>query len=409
MSNKLLDNLTERAKLAIDKKAPFGEDIDLTKYLKPSNKHDYVEDLEKLSDEEKERLIAVGVDTKAKNRSGSFVQHDTKVSHRRSTQEGVEVMGTTEALEKYDWLQDYWWKAVAVDQDKYTAHVELHQNDGYFLRTLPGVKTVYPLQACLYLREESTAQNVHNIIIAEEGSELHIITGCTTGPHVKEGIHLGVSEFFIKKGAKVSFTMIHGWNENVAVRPRTGVFVEEDGVFLSNYILLRKAHSLQMYPNAYMVGKNSTARFNTIIAVPEGSHVDSGARTYLRAPGAKAEIISRTISTGGTVISRGHMIGEVPGVKAHMECNGLILTETGIVSAVPELEGQVADVEMSHEAAVGKIAKEEIEYLMARGLSEDEAKSTIIRGFLDVSIMGLPPHLEAAIKKTVETSQKGFM
>jgi len=407
--SKLLDDLTERAKLAIDKKAPFGEDIDLTKYVKLSQGHNYVEDLDSLPEEEKERLMAVGIDTKEAERSGSFVQKDTHVSHRRSTQEGVEVMGTLEALEKYDWLQDYWWKTVAVDQDKYTAHVQLHQNDGYFIRTLPGVKTVYPLQACLYLHEEQFAQNVHNIIIAEEGSELHIITGCTTGPKVKEGIHLGVSEFFIKKGAKVSFTMIHGWNENVAVRPRTGVHVEEDGVFLSNYILLRKAHSLQMYPNAYLVGKNATARFNSIIAVPEGSHVDGGARAYLRAEGAKAEIISRTISTGGTVISRGHLVGEVPGVKAHMECNGLILTEKGIVSAVPELEGHVNDVEMSHEAAVGKIAKEEIEYLMARGLSEEEAKSTIIRGFLDVGIMGLPPHLEDAVKKTVEMGQKGFM
>lgn len=407
--SKLLDDLTERAKLAIDKKAAFGEDIDLTKYVKLSQGHDYVENLESLPEEEKERLMAVGIDTKETERSGSFVQKDTHVSHRRSTQEGVEVMGTLEALEKYAWLQDYWWKAVAVDQDKYTAHVQLHQNDGYFIRTLPGVKTVYPLQACLYLHEEQFAQNVHNIIIAEEGSELHIITGCTTGPKVKEGIHLGVSEFFVKKGAKISFTMIHGWNENVAVRPRTGVFVEEDGVFLSNYILLRKAHSLQMYPNAYLVGKNATARFNSIIAVPEGSHVDGGARAYLRAEGAKAEIISRTISTGGTVISRGHLIGEVPRVKAHMECNGLILTEKGIVSAVPELEGHVNDVEMSHEAAVGKIAKEEIEYLMARGLSEEEAKSTIIRGFLDVGIMGLPPHLEEAVKKTVEMGQKGFM
>lgn len=405
----MLEELNVRAHAAIDKKAPFGEDIDLTKYIKVSQGQAYVENLDTLPKDEKERLYAVGVDTKESQRSGSFVQHDVSVSHRRSMQEGVEVMGTREALEKYDWLEDYWWKAVNVDQDKYTAHVQLHQNDGYFIRTLPGVKTTFPLQACLYLREEQFAQNVHNIIIAEEGSELHIITGCTTGPHVKEGIHLGVSEFFIKKGAKVSFTMIHGWNENVAVRPRTGIIIEEGGVYLSNYILLRKAHSLQMYPNAYLNGRNATASFNSIIAVPEGSHVDSGARTWLRAPGAKAEIISRTISTGGTVISRGHMIGEVPGVKAHMECNGLILTETGIVAAVPELEGRVADVEMSHEAAVGKIAKEEIEYLMARGLSEDEAKSTIIRGFLDVGIMGLPPHLEAAVQKAVETGEKGFM
>lgn len=407
--SKLLDNLTERAELAINKRAAFGEDIDLSKYITPTSTHEYIDDLEALSDEDKERLIEVGVDTTGAERSGSFVQRDNHVSHRHTIQEGVELMSTSEALKKYDWLQDYWWKAVAVDQDKYTANVQLHQNDGYFMRTLPGVKTTFPLQACLYLQEDRSVQNVHNIIIAEEGSELHIITGCTTAAKVKEGIHLGVSEFFVKKGAKISFTMIHNWSEDVVVRPRTGIMIEEDGVYLSNYILLKRAKSLQTYPNAYLLGENSTARFNSVLVAPEGSNIDTGARTFLRAPGAKAEIISRTISTGGTVMARGHMIGEVPGVKAHMECNGLILSEQGIVAAVPELEGRVADIEMSHEAAVGKIAKEEIEYLMARGLSEDEAKSTIIRGFLDVDITGLPPMLEKQIKAVLKSGEKGFM
>ncbi len=407
--SKVLDELTARAEGAKDKKAPLGSDIELGAYAKAAKTKESLERLASLADEDKARLAAVGIDTEDGERSGSFLQHDVTVSHSTSRQEGVEVMGTSAALEKYDWLYDYYWKAVQVDQDKYTAHVHLHQNDGYFIRTLPGVKTTFPLQACLYLKEEMIAQNVHNIIIAEEGSELHIITGCTTGPHVKGGIHLGVSEFFIKKGGKVSFTMIHGWHEDVAVRPRTGVILEDDGVFLSNYILLKEARSLQMYPSAFLNGKNSVARFNSIIAAPPGSHVDGGARTFLRASGARAEIVSRAISTGGTVISRGHMIGEVPGIKAHMECNGLILTERGVISAVPEIEARVADVEMSHEAAVGKIAKEEIEYLMARGLSEEEATATIIRGFLDVKIMGLPPHLEAAVRAAILTGEKGFM
>ncbi|MDI6800162.1 MAG: SufD family Fe-S cluster assembly protein [Actinomycetota bacterium] len=407
--SQMLDDLTKRAEAAKDKKAPFGADLDLDLYLKPSQKGQPLADLTSLSAEDKARLTAVGIDILGKERSGSFFQHDITVNHSVSKQEGVEIMGTGQALKKYDWLNDYYWKAVQVDQDKYTAHVQLHLNDGYFIRALPGIKTTLPLQACLYLKEEMIAQNVHNIIIAEEGSELNIITGCTTGPHVKGGVHLGVSEFFIKKGAKVSFTMIHAWHEDVAVRPRTGVILEEDGVFLSNYILLKEARSLQMYPSAFLNGKNSIARFNSIIAALPGSHIDGGARTYLRAEGAKAEIISRALSTGGTVISRGQMIGEVAGVKAHMECNGLILSERGVIAAVPEIEAQVADVEMSHEAAVGKIAKEEIEYLMARGLSEEEATATIIRGFLDVKIMGLPPHLEAAVREAIETGGKGLM
>ncbi|HID96974.1 MAG TPA: SufD family Fe-S cluster assembly protein, partial [Thermodesulfobacteriaceae bacterium] len=125
-------------------------------------------------------------------------------------------------------------------------------------------------------------------------------------------------------------------------------------------------------------------------------------------PLARSEIISRTISYGGTVIARGHLIGNSPDVKAHLECQGLMLTEKGVIHAIPELEAHVADVDMSHEAAVGRIAQEEIEYLMARGLTEEEATSTIVRGFLNVKIDGLPPELEAEIQAAVEESYKGI-
>lgn len=105
-------------------------------------------------------------------------------------------------LECYDWLKDYWWKAVAVDTDKYTAIAYLYQTQGYFIRSLPGVKSIYPIQACLYLEQEGIAQNVHNIIIAEEDSELHIITGCATSPWLQVGLHVGISEFTSNRGPK---------------------------------------------------------------------------------------------------------------------------------------------------------------------------------------------------------------
>lgn len=100
-------------------------------------------------------------------------------------------------------------------------------------------------------------------------------------------------------------------------------------------------------------------------------------------------------------VSRGHLIGMLPEVKAHLDCRGLILSENGVIYAVPELEGPTAGVEMSHEAAVGCIAAEEIEYLMARGMDEDQAVSAIDRGFLKVKIEGLPPNLEEEIEQTI--------
>jgi Fe-S cluster assembly scaffold protein SufB len=359
-----------------------------------------------LSSDVKERAITVGIDAEEACRSGSFFQIDHSVILASARQSGLEVMSTTEALKKYDWLRDYWWKAVEVDADKYTAQAELRQHHGYFLRALPGAKAEFPLQACLYMTREGMAQNVHNIIIAEERSELHIITGCTTAQSVRTGLHVGVSEFYIKKDAKVTFTMIHNWAEDVAVRPRTGTIVEENGVFLSNYICMRPVKTLQTYPVAYCIGDNATVRYNTILSAPKGSNMDVGSKVYLRAKGSRAEVVARTISRGGAIISRGNLIGEVPGIKAHLECRGLILSDKGSILAIPELDGRVSGVDMSHEAAVGKIAEEEIQYLMARGLTDEEATAAIVRGFLDVEIKGLPEHLQAEIRKAVRTGEK---
>jgi Fe-S cluster assembly scaffold protein SufB len=153
-------------------------------------------------------------------------------------------------------------------------------------------------------------------------------------------------------------------------------------------------------------GDNAVARFNSILLATPGSMLDVGARAYLRKPGSRAEIVSRAVSKGGKVWARGHLVGEAPDIKAHMECQGLILDEKGFVHAVPELEGRVNNVEMSHEASVGKISGEEINYLMARGLSEEEAVATIVRGFLDVRIKGLPLELQKELDKVAAASEK---
>jgi len=142
-------------------------------------------------------------------------------------------------------------------------------------------------------------------------------------------------------------------------------------------------------------------RYNTILVAVPGSFMDVGSRVYLKAPGARAEMIARTITTGGDVVNRGHIVGEVADAKGHLECHGLILSEKGLIYAVPELEGRVSGVELSHEAAVGKIAQEEIEYMMSRGMSESDATAAIVRGFLNVDIMGLPAELQREIDKTV--------
>jgi hypothetical protein len=148
MNNKKTSNtFLEKAKAAVDKKAALGEDIDLKQYTGTDSEHPYRKDPSDLPREVKERMLGAGVileDTS--QRSGTYLQMDNMPVHHSTAQEGVEVMPVSKALEKYDWMPDYWWKAVSVDQDKYTASVELNNFDGYFIRSLPGQKTYFPVQ-----------------------------------------------------------------------------------------------------------------------------------------------------------------------------------------------------------------------------------------------------------------------
>ncbi|MGD0886583.1 MAG: SufD family Fe-S cluster assembly protein [Thermodesulfovibrionales bacterium] len=400
-----LKAIREKAKGAERKTAPLGPDIDLTIFTSEAEELDSLGALGELPPEVKEKALGAGIDAEEEARAGSFFQMDNSVLFTSSREEALEVMSITEALKKYAWLKDYWWRAVKVDADKYTAQAELKLHHGYFIRALPGSKVSLPVQACLYLNREMFSQNVHNIIIAEKGSELHIITGCTTGKGIKSGIHVGISEFFIKKNAHITFSMIHNWAEEVAVRPRSGAIVEEGGVFLSNYICMKPVRTLQMYPVAYCTGTGAIARFNSILLAHEGSSMDVGSRVILSAPHSRAEVIARTITVGGDIISRGHLVGEAPYIKAHLECRGLILKDKGRIYAIPELEGKLPNIDMSHEAAVGKIAEEEIQYLMTRGLTAEEATAAIVRGFLDIDIKGLPEQLKDEIKRATRMAE----
>jgi len=203
--------------------------------------------------------------------------------------------------------------------------------------------------------------------------------------------------------------MIHNWNPNIAVRPRTGIVVEEDGLYMSNYVMMKPVGSLQMNPSARCIGENATVRFNSILVAPPGSNMDIGSRVFLDAKGSRAELVSRAITTGGNIIARGYLEGNAPGIKGHLECRGLILDGGGTIHAIPELKGTLAGIDLSHEAAVGKIAEEEVQYLMSRGLTEDEATATIVRGFVNVDIEGLPPMLNAELQRAIESGEGNFM
>ncbi|ACN16021.1 hypothetical protein HRM2_29330 [Desulforapulum autotrophicum HRM2] len=381
--------------------------VDLSKYSMEAETHGFQESLDSIDPVDADEFIKVGIEKQSSLRSGSFIQKDASIVHCSRSMEGVEISGIAQALEQDPGLERYMWTLLDPEADELSRSTRNAPLQGFFIRSRQGVKTEKPLQTCLHIAKEGYAQRVHNLIIAEEDSELHIIAGCSTSSHLQSGLHIGISEFFVKKGATLKYTMIHEWGEKVTVRPKTAVHVEEGGVFISNYISLKPVGSLVTNPVTYLE-KDATARFNSILVAGKGSYMDVGSVVELRAPGARAEIISRAIVAGGSIISRGHLKSMVPGVKGHLECKGLILKD-GLLHAIPELSGFTPGVELSHEAAVGKIDNREIEYLMARGLDEGEAISTIVRGFLNVDIDGLPAELAARMDKAVQETEHDMM
>lgn len=410
-----LEEIRLAAEAAVDKPAALGPDIDITRF-KTVSEHDKVAQIESIEKQIRETAMMSGFTSDENERSASYFQLDRTPIYERvmnAFDNQVEIMSTQDALKKYpaEMIEKWLWRAVDPAKDKYTALVALHWTEGYFIRVKAGAKVEKPIQACLFVSESNVSQNVHNIIVMEEGSEANVITGCNIHTNVKEGLHAGISEFYVGKGAHLTFSMVHNWADEFSVRPRTGVIIEEDGTYVNNYVLLKPVKSIQAFPVAKCVGARSRAVFNSIVYGIGSSVVDLGSETQLIGEGSRSEAVARTVSKdSSTVYSRGRLIGKTDNCKAHLDCRGIVASKDSTQWAIPDLASEGAPgAELSHEAAISPIAQEEVYYLMARGVPEDEAVSMITRGFVNIDIPGLPAPLRKQIDRAIEETSKDAM
>ena len=304
-----MSEIKQRAEQSRGKKAAFGRDLNLEDFSRQGGAWEYDPDYRQFSPEERSRLLTTGIELTDEDHAGTFLQADKAIVHCQTRQPGVEVLPITEAASRHDWVHDLLWGLVAVDADKYTAAAALELDNGYFIRALKGAQIAQPVESCLYIRSDRFAQHVHNLVVVEEGASLHIITGCATHPGVISGLHIGVSEFYVRRGGKLTFTMVHNWGEEVHVRPRTAVMVEAGGTYISNYLLLRPVKSVQMYPTVTLNGEGAVARMQSILIAHPGCELDVGGRVILKAPHTRAEVIARTLAIGGYSMARGHLVG----------------------------------------------------------------------------------------------------
>lgn len=396
-----LEGLRRRAEEALSKPALYGPDLDVTRFLQPPKLQSYQDILRQSS----HLLASLGINP---GREGTYIQIDEEPVELRSGIEGVKIYTLRGALNE-GLIDDYFWKAVSVDMDKYTAAAELFGNHGgYVIIAERGARVERPVQACLLMSTPGSIQAPHNVIIVEEEAELHVTTGCLNMMEMP-GLHAGVSEFYVKRGGKLTYTMIHEWTESTHVRPRTGVVVEEGGQYVSHYINLTPTASLQTDPKVYLVGEGAKTYLSSVIVSKRSSIMDVGGTAVLKAPKTSAEITSKVITRDrAQVTTRSLIIAEAPNSRGHVECNGLLLSKESRILTIPSLDAKVDDVQLSHEAAVGKLNEDQIYYLMARGFSEEEATKMLVRGFMEVKAEELPESIRRQIKAAIDIAAAGL-
>ncbi len=388
-----MENLREKAIKALNKKAIYGRDYDLNQFEEVSEEFNDISEVEK---EYYKNLEKIGIE------NASYIQVNNKGYYKKGP---VEISSIKEALRKYKWLRKYFFKLVKVDTDKYTAINYLKESDGYFVRVRKGVKVKIPLQTCLLLVGKGSMQLAHNIIIVEDNSELHLLTGCES-VHNRKGIHIGVTEMYVGKNAKLSYTMIHSWGREIVVKPRTGALLNENAKLNYNYILLSETKEIQSYPS-FVVKENAIVNSNSIVVGKGKSFIDLGSKALLY--GGKAKLVSRGVVRDRAIVNfRAKLEGLKERSEGHVECSSMMLSNKAKVYTEPILESKFSNVSLTHEASIGRIRKDELEYLMSKGLNEEEATSLLLYGFLNLESKEMPSILKKQVNKIIKESLKGF-
>lgn len=395
----------EDVEKALNKPALYGPDLDLSIYNleKPSIGELKEDKIDELTTKAIERISF-------SNKNIGYLQVNETALFRTLekllSRYGVIMVPLKIALEKYDIARKMAWKLIEPDRDKYTAATYLYGGEiGYFIYVPPNTKVPIPIYSCLTITDNKI-QFAHNVIYIDQGSEAHVVTGCAVPHGVNKGLHIGISEFYIARNAKLTYTMIHAWSKGLHVRPRTEVWVEEGGRYVSYYVIYSPVSSIQTFPQVYL-NNESKAYLATITAATGNGIYDLGSKTVLKGEDSSSEIVSRVVARDNTkVYARADIEAYVGRTKGHIECLGLLLSNNALISSVPVITSKKPGALLSHEAAIGMIAEKELEYLMSKGFTEEEARATLIRGFMNVGAPGIPLAVRKEIDKILDLVTK---
>jgi Fe-S cluster assembly protein SufB len=324
---------------------------------------------------------------------------------------GILFCSTDTAVEEYPELVEQYFmtKCVPPQDNKFSALHGAIWSGGSFLYVPAGVKVDLPLQA--YFRMEGQAEGTfeHTLIIAEEGSEVNYIEGCTAQTYSVNSMHSAVVEIFVKPGAKARYTTVQNWSKDVynlntkrAVVEAEGTVEWVGGSMGAKYVML--------YPGSFLMGEGARADHLNVGVAGEGVHKDTGAKVVHLAPNTTSNILAKSISKDGGIMGyRGlvRMGHHSQGSKARVQCDGLMMDPISRSDTWPDIQIQNPHVTVAHEAVVGKISDEQLFYMQSRGFTEDEAAAMIVNGFIEPVTKELPLEYAVELNRLIQLEMTG--
>ncbi|MDP8978872.1 MAG: Fe-S cluster assembly protein SufB [Actinomycetota bacterium] len=352
---------------------------------------------------EKQRLIA-----------GVAAQYESEVVYHKVRndleEQGVIFLDTDTALREHpDLFREHFTKVIPPNDNKFAALNTAVWSGGSFIWVPEGVKIDIPLQAYFRINQQNMGQFERTLIIAEPGSYVHYVEGCTAPVYSSDSLHSAVVEIICKPGSRVRYTTIQNWSNNVynLVTKRAAAYDDATMEWIDGNI----GSKLTMkYPAVWLMGRGARGEVLSVAFAGDGQHQDAGAKMVHHAPDTSSSIVSKSVSQGHGRTSYRGLVDIAEGanrVKSNVVCDALLLDETARSDTYPYMNIAEEDAQIGHEASVSKIGEEQLFYLQSRGVEEAEAQAMIVRGFIEPIAKELPMEYSVELNRLISLNMEG--
>ncbi|HHX67210.1 MAG: Fe-S cluster assembly protein SufB [Miniphocaeibacter sp.] len=397
----------------------WGADIseldmdNIVTYVKPKSGLNYSWD--DVPEDIKNTFDSLGiVEADQKSLAGVGAQYDSEVVYH-SIQENLIKQGViytdfeTAVREHEDIIREYFMKLVPPTDHKFAALHGAVWSGGSFVYVPEGVHVDIPIQSYFRQNAPGTGQFEHTLIIVEKGASVHFIEGCSAPKYNVNNLHAGCVELHVKEDAYLRYSTIENWSKNMFNLNTKRALVDKNGTieWVSGSFGSKVSY---LYPMSILRGEGSKSEFTGITFAGEGQNLDTGTKVVMAAPNTSSNVNSKSISkSGGIATYRGllKITPEARGAKATTNCESLMLDNDSRSDTIPVIIIENDDVDIGHEATIGRISDETIFYLMSRGISEDEAKSMVVRGFAEPVSKELPLEYSVEMNNLINLELKG--